>query len=250
MLRLLRSSLTPRVIPPIEIGGMKVTIKLHAKARRLTLRYDAKKEHFVLSSPKRASKKSMVEFVTESENWMRKQVVVTPQATVLKPGSFLPLEGKERLIIHTEAPGVEIVLTDDTITVKCREARFPRALDRFIRQRAHNIITSLSHKKAMELGRSIQSIQLRDTTTRWGSCTHDGKLSFSWRLIMAPAEIIDYVVAHEVAHLAVFDHSPKFWATCRTLTPHTTFGKHWLQQNGSTLHQIKIINETPLQNGV
>ncbi len=243
MLRLLRNLSEPRVIPPIEIGGMVVDVKIHGRARRLTLRYDAKKSRFVLSSPKRASKKSMVEFVDQSQDWMRKQVIVAPETVYIRPGAFLPLEGRDRLIVHIDAPGVAVELTEDTITMKCREARFPRALQRWIQTRAQEVIVPLSYQKAALITKPIQSINLRDTTTRWGSCTHDGKLSFSWRLILAPAEIIDYVVAHEVAHLKVFDHSERFWKLCRTLTDHTTLGKHWLQTNGNALHQIRIIGK-------
>lgn len=232
-----------RALPdsPFMIDDMTVAIKRHPMARRLTLRFDSKKNHFVMSAPKRASKKSMLEFAQTNASWMRKQIVVAPPSVVLKPGDFLPLEGKDRLIVHQDAPGVKIELSEDTITVFCREARFARALERFLRQRALEIVTRLSYEKAALIGKPIQSVTCRDTTSRWGSCTHDGKLSYSWRVIMAPFEVIDYLVAHEVAHLKVFNHSARFWETCRKLTDHTTFGKHWLQQNGSKLHQITII---------
>ena len=243
MLRLLRDGPEPRAIPPIFVDDMIVDIKIHPRARGLTLRYDPRKERFVLSSPKRTSQKSRIAFVDECQNWMRKQVIVAPPITYIRPGSILPLEGKDRKIVHIDAPGVDIKLTDDTLTVACRIDRFPRALQRYIQQRANDVIVPLCHQKAAIIDKQIQSIHLRDTMTRWGSCTWDKKLSFSWRLILAPAEVIDYIVAHEVAHLQVFNHSESFWELCRSLTSHTTFGKHWLQQQGNALHQIRIVGE-------
>lgn len=241
MLRLLRNTSEDKTIPPIQIGDMFVDVKRHPRARRLSIRYNPKKQRFVLSSPKRSSKKSMFEFVTECEKWMRKQVVVAPPPVYVRPGSMLPLEGRDRLVNHIDGPGVHVDLTEDQLTITCRIDRFPRALQRYLQQRAYDVIAPLAHQKAATINKPIKLIQLRDTITRWGSCTHDGKLSFSWRLILATPDIIDYVVAHEVAHLQVFNHSETFWKLCRTLTPHTTFGKHWLQQQGNNLHQISII---------
>ena len=251
MISLLRSPLKakddPKALPPIAVGDITVEVKIHPRARCLGIRYDAKKAKFILTSPKRASHKSRIAFAEECHDWMKKQLAIAPQVTLVRPGGFLPLEGKDRFIVHLEAPGVQIDLTDETLVVLCPASRFPRALHRYIQQRAQDVIVPLAHQKAAEIGKTIRAIYFRDTTTRWGSCTYDGKLSFSWRLILAPAEVIDYVVAHEVAHLQVFNHSEQFWDLCRKLTPHTTYGKHWLQQNGDALHRVHVISrENPI----
>ena len=145
------------------------------------------------------------------------------------------IEGIQRRIIHSEATGVHVSLTEDAILISCREERLPRALQRFVVQHADKLISELSREKAARIGKRITKITMRDTSTRWGSCASDGSLSFSWRLIMAPFDAIDYVVAHEVAHLQHFDHSPDFWALCRDLSENYTMGKHWLKINGTHL---------------
>ncbi|MDB5478644.1 MAG: hypothetical protein JWM96_1139, partial [Alphaproteobacteria bacterium] len=150
------------------------------------------------------------------------------------------IEGLLRAIIHQSAPGVKIELTHDRIFIACRPERMPRALQRFLLQHAEKIIVPLAHEKAAAIGKKIAGIRLRDTTSRWGSCSHDGNLSFSWRLILAPIDVIDYVVAHEVAHLQHFDHSPNFWGLCRELSSSYTMGKHWLKLHGAALQQVQF----------
>lgn len=211
-----------------------------ARARRLTLRYSTKKSRFTISVPKRASRKSIIEFVTAQQEWMRRQQDAVPKTlSILEQGSVM-IEGLPRAIIHQSVPGVKIKLTHDQIFIACRPERMPRALQRFLLQHAENIITPLAHEKASAIGKKITGIRLRDTSSRWGSCSHDGNLSFSWRLILAPMDVIDYVVAHEVAHLQHFDHSPDFWGLCRELSASYTMGKHWLKLHGAALQQVQF----------
>lgn len=171
---------------------------------------------------------------------MARQQHIAPQKTSPLENGILPIEGIDRRIVHEQAPGVQIDLLFDTLLVRCRPERLPRAIQRFLKQHAEKIIAPLAREKAKQIGKSVADIGFRDTTSRWGSCSSDGKLSFSWRLIFAPIEVIDYVVAHEVAHLAHFDHSPAFWALCRDLSKDYTSGKHWLKLNGQQLQQIDI----------
>jgi predicted metal-dependent hydrolase len=220
---------------PILIGDFTVLVKPVARARNLTLRYNLKKSCFVVSGPKRASRKSMIEFVTAHHAWMQQQMRSIPKAPSIIEDGFITIEGIPRKIIHEVAAGVKINLTEDALIIHCREERLQRAIQRFVVQHAENIITPLAYDKAVSIGKKISDITFRDTSSRWGSCSSDGKLSFSWRLIMAPMETIDYVVGHEVAHLQHFDHSPKFWALCRELSTDFTAGKHWLKINGAHL---------------
>ena len=219
----------------ITIDDLTIEVKVNARARRLTLRYNLKKGHFVASVPKRLSKKFILEFLTEQQDWMRKQIViVSTQSSALENGIVM-IEGIPRRIIHQEATGVHVSLTEDAIMISCRTERLPRALQRFVVQYADKLISELSYEKASRIDKRIAKVTMRDTSSRWGSCASDGSLSFSWRLIMAPYDVIDYVVAHEVAHLQHFDHSPDFWALCRELSENYTMGKHWLKINGAHL---------------
>ena len=93
-------------------------------------------------------------------------------------------------------------------------------------------------RHAGALGKTVTAISMKDTRSRWGSCTAQGRLSFSWRIVMAPDHVIDYLAAHEVAHLEEMNHGPRFWSLCRRLCPHTDEAKSWLKRNGSALHSI------------
>lgn len=224
----------------ITLNEFTIEVKLNARARRLTLRYNTKKAHFVVSTPKRTSRKFVLQFLTEHQDWMRKQLLAIPQAPSAIQDGTIMIEGKARQIIHKDAAGVHVTLSDDMLTIACRESRLPRALQRYIIQHADKTISELAYQKAKMIDKRITKITMRDTSSRWGSCAHDGSLSFSWRLIMAPMATIDYVVAHEVAHLQHFDHSPNFWALCRELSAQFTSGKHWLKVNGAYLQTVVL----------
>lgn len=233
----LRALTSPHVI---TLDDLTIEVKPNARARGLTLRYNLKKGHFVASVPKRVSKKFILEFLVQHQEWMRKQLTNVPQIpSALEQGEIL-IEGITRRILHQSAAGVHVSLTEDALMVACRPERLPRAIQRFVVQHAEQLISELAHEKAARIGKRITKITLRDTSSRWGSCAHDGSLSFSWRLIMAPFDVIDYVVAHEVAHLQHFDHSPDFWALCRELSENYTMGKHWLKINGAHLQSAVI----------
>lgn len=238
----------PRLLSPkkltadniVTFNNFTVQVKSHPRARSVTLRYNPKKACFTVTAPKRTSRKFILAFLSEHQGWMATQQDIAPQkATPVAEGTIL-IEGKPRLIVHEEAPGVQVDLLFDTLLVRCRPERMPRAIQRFMKQHAEKIIVPLAREKARAIDKTISDISFRDTTSRWGSCSSDKKLSFSWRLIMAPYDVIDYVVAHEVAHLQHFDHSPAFWALCRELSRDYTSGKHWLKLNGQSLHAMDL----------
>jgi len=224
----------------IAFADFTVEVKPHPRARRVTLRYNPKKSCFTVTTPKRTSKKFILEFLHTHQAWMAQQQRIAPPKADPVTTGIIPVEGHDRRIVHEEAVGVQVDLLFDTLLVRCKPERQQRAIQRFLKQHAEKIIVPLAREKARSIGKVISDISFRDTTSRWGSCSHDRKLSFSWRLIMAPFEVIDYVVAHEVAHLQHFDHSPDFWALCRTLSKDYTTGKHWLKLNGQHLQQIEV----------
>ncbi len=108
---------------------------------------------------------------------------------------------------------------------------------RFLKNLAKEKLSKLAHEKASKIDKTIQLVQVKDTSSRWGSCSHDGKISFSWRLIFAPMDAIDYVVAHEVAHLEHLDHSPDFWMLCEDLSREYSAGKSWMHRNSQELNR-------------
>jgi len=239
----LRRSLPQTVV----LGDIEIELKVHPRARSMTLRHDVNFNNFKLSLPKRMSRKAVIEFLQEQQGWMRDLKDRNPDPSPIKEGSMIMIEGIDRVIVRRDGSrGVETRLTDNELIVTCKPDRLQRAVVRFVKHHAEKTIVPMAHKKAAALGRPIMAIKFRDTNSRWGSCTCDGKLSFSWRLIMAPPEVLDYIVAHEVAHLKHMNHSDNFWKTCREWTPNTTFGKHWLKTNACLLHQVQFITRDSL----
>lgn len=214
----------------------EVQVKKHPRAKSMTLRYQPHKGYFVLTTPRRASRKSIDLFIAEQKDWMQEQCDAYPVAKLLQPGDSLLFLGRLRKLEHTEKPGILTTVEEDTIHLACRIERFPRAIKRFLKQQAEATLSPLVYQKAAQIEKNVTRLAFRDTTSRWGSCARGGRLSFSWRLIMAPPDAIDYVVAHEVAHLKHFNHGDRFWALCSDLSANYAFGKKWLQENAGQLY--------------
>ena len=115
-----------------------------------------------------------------------------------------------------------------------------RRLADFLKREAKRDIEALVDKHTAAIGKRAKAIRFRDTVSRWGSCTSDGTLSFSWRIMMAPPAVINYLVAHEVAHLKEMNHGPKFWKLCEELCPDTERCRAWLKRNGGALQAIQF----------
>ena len=127
-------------------------------------------------------------------------------------------------------------MTDSQIIIGGESAFFNRRVRDLIKQQFLSFLKESVPKKANQINQAYGRIALRDTSSRWGSCSATGNLSFCWRIALAPDYVIDYLVAHEVSHLMYMDHSPRFWKTVNTLTPHTIRAKSWLKHNGQQMH--------------
>lgn len=212
-----------------------IEIKMHPRARNMTLRFQPRKQIFVVTKPKRTSQKDIAEFVSIHIDWMKEQRALYPAPAPLKPDEKLLFLGKYHILTHEEAAGVAVRVEGDRLIVACRLSRFERAVQRFLKQQAEAVMLPLVYEKAAQINKKVKTVRFRDTTSRWGSCARDGRLSFSWRIIMAPPETIDYIVAHEVAHLQQFNHSDRFWSLCEKLSKDYEVGKSWLQKNAGLL---------------
>ena len=152
------------------------------------------------------------------------------------------MRGTPHLIVHE--PGkrgtVEVAEVDGrpALVVHGDRRHLTRRVADFLKREARRDIDALLARHSATVGRRATSVRFKDTTSRWGSCTADGKLAFSWRIMMAPPTVIDYLVAHEVAHLKEMNHGPKFWALCRKLCPRTDEARAWLKRNGGALQAI------------
>lgn len=171
-------------------------------------------------------------FAEAHEGWLRRATARQPGALQVSEGALVPVEGTPRRI--RLAPVRIATLADEELLLP--ETRPPGPVAQaFLKHLAHQRLKASSDRHAAALGRGYASLVLRDTRSRWGSCTHDGRLMYSWRLAMAPAEVLDYVAAHEVAHLAHMDHSPRFWSAVERLLPGYEPHRAWLRRHGGDL---------------
>lgn len=219
--------------PPIEI-----TLRRSARARRFSLRVSRLDGRVTLSLPLRARESEALEFARAQEGWIRQALAALPQVDAVCFGNALPFEG--RMLTLAPASGRRLAVSGDSLLVPGEPAQVARRVSAFLKVRARDALAQASDQYAAALGRPYRSLTLRDTRSRWGSCTQDGALMYSWRLVMAPPAVLDYVAAHEVAHLDQMNHSPAFWAVVARLCPEYEAPRRWLKTHGQALHGYRF----------
>lgn len=219
--------------PPVEI-----TLRRSARARRFSLRVSRLDGRVTLTLPARARESEALAFLRDQEGWLRRTLADMPQSAPVGCGTLLPVEGR-RLTVRPGA-GRAVRIEDDSLLVPGEPSAIPARIAAFLRSRARDRLAQACDRHARALGRSYVRLTLRDTRSRWGSCTAEGALMFSWRLILAPPEVLDYVAAHEVAHLVEMNHSPAFWATVARLMPGYQPHRAWLKRHGQALHGFRF----------
>jgi predicted metal-dependent hydrolase len=215
--------------PPVEI-----VLRPSARARRMTLRVSRLDGRVTLTLPPRVAEAEAMAFAESQRGWIAEALGRVAPVERPSAGGYVPFEGKpvEVRIGRVRAP----VLEGGALQVPGPEARVPAQVLAFLKVTARLRLTEAADRHAAALGRPVRRITLRDPRARWGSCAPDGSLMFSWRLVMAPPDVLDYVAAHEVAHLAEMNHGPGFWAIVRTLYPSYERQRRWLRREGQALH--------------
>lgn len=217
--------------PPVPL-----TLRKSARARRISLRISQLDGRVTLTYPRGVPEAEALSFARTKEGWIRQHLQDRPNPAVVQFGQSIPVEGVERRIVP--ASGRRVQLHRDEIAVpKGAEAR---RLARFLKELARDRLTGACDDYAAMLGRSYSSLTIRDTRSRWGSCSSAGGLMFSWRLILAPPEILHYVAAHEVAHLVEMNHSRAFWEQVERIFGDYHTQRRWLRDNGALLHQYRF----------
>ncbi|MBE0692606.1 MAG: M48 family metallopeptidase, partial [Aquamicrobium sp.] len=210
----------------------------------LTLRIDAGGQALRVTVPPGLRPSEVDRFLDRHRDWLELKLARLPDRPQVRAGVKIPLRGTPHLIVHRPGKrGTVAVACEDgapALHIHGEEADLPRRLADFLKREARRDIEPLVAKHTASVGRRAKAIRFKDTSSRWGSCTADGALSFSWRIMMAPPTVIDYLVAHEVAHLREMNHGPKFWALCRELCPRTDEARAWLKRNGSALQAIRF----------
>lgn len=227
----------------IDLAGLERHVKLRRdkRAKRMALRLDPANRcvHFVL--PSRASSVKAQAFIDSHRQWVMDRIEELPKFTALEHGAIVPILGRdvEIVVVHSDKrKSTHIELQDRVLYVETNLEDYEPRIKRFLKKVAREYLTDILEEKTKRLDKKVEKIQIRDTKSRWGSCSHEGHISLSWRLIFAPVEAMDYVVAHEAAHLVYMDHSKKFWTLCEDLSLSYKEGKSWMREQGYTLHSF------------
>jgi predicted metal-dependent hydrolase len=235
---------TPRPPEPLvmQLAEREITITLrkHQTARRMTLRLTPDGEAAIITIPKRVSRAEAQGFAERSRPWLEKQIAKRPPKKSFSNGTTIPLRGEPHAIVETG--GARGLVQRDTvgreIIVPGAKEHVARRLTDFLKAEAKRDLEVASRHYAALMSAKFKRITIRDQRSRWGSCSTDGSLSYSWRLILTPPQVLDYVAAHEVAHLIEMNHGPRFWRLVLTHCPHARFAKQWLKTHGRDVHSF------------
>jgi len=245
----------------IEIRGMDIPMLLRrsARARRFSLQVSEARRGAVLTMPAYSSLREAEQFLSRHLEWLKERLAVLPDPVPLTDGAIVPLRGlahvltfagpvRRRGVVWIEEPEDARIAPAwpagaagpkerlPRLHVSGDAAHAPRRLLDWLRRQAHADLRLRVEIHANRLGLSPKRIYVRDQTTRWGSCSSTGALSFSWRLILAPPFVLDYLAVHEVAHLAHMNHGRRFWALVARAMPRHEEARDWLHTHGSSLH--------------
>ena len=222
-----------------------VRLRRHRQARRYTLRIDASSREVVLTMPPRGSLREAKEFAQNHGGWIAARLKRLPEAAPFAHGADVPLRGLSHRIVHRRGErGTVWTETsncgDRLLCVAGEPAHVNRRVHDFLKREAERDLAVAVRRHAHELGVTIERISVRDQSSRWGSCSNTGVLSFSWRLVLAPCFVLDYLAAHEVCHLVELNHSPRFWRLVKRLYPEVERAKVWLDVHGTDLHRYGL----------
>jgi hypothetical protein len=221
-----------------------VEVRRHPAARRMTLRVSRTRRAVIVTLPEQCDLGEAGQFIDRNIEWVRERLVSLPQPVALADGALLPLRGEPHVLKFAagEAGGVtrRPECGGATLVIGGPPARAPRRLKEWLIGEARRDLDAAVLRHARKLSLRPKRIAVRDQASRWGSCSTTGLLSFSWRLILAPPLVLDYVAAHEVAHLAEMNHGPRFWALVRTSMPRLEEAKLWLARHGMELHRYDV----------
>ncbi len=230
----------------LAITGLEVPVEVrrHRSARRLTLRINQTKRSVVVTVPLRCKIDEAGKFVHRHIDWVRTRLHALPSPIPFEDGAIMPVRGADHIVqfVGPRARGAVVSFEElgsgmPVLAVKGAPEHAARRLRDWLYTEAKRDLEARVAFHAGRLGLKARRLSVRDQGSRWGSCSTSGMLSFSWRLILAPPIVLDYVAAHEVAHLGEMNHGPRFWALVRKTMPDMDIAKAWLLKNGLDLHR-------------
>ncbi|MEL7030244.1 MAG: SprT family zinc-dependent metalloprotease [Pseudomonadota bacterium] len=224
----------------IEGRPTPVRLRVNRRAKRLIVRVDPAEGAVVVTAPSKRALPEALDFAASRADWIAEQLASAPAPIPFRPGARVPFRGVEHLIVHvhaTRTPVRRVQGIAARLVVSGGAAHVPRRLEDWLRREARSLLSERCERHAAVLGRKVRRISVRDPRSRWGSCSSEGALSFSWRLVMAPDFVLDYVAAHECAHLVHMHHGPAFWRAVDRLVGDCEPAKDWLRGEGAKLHR-------------
>ncbi|MGH6735599.1 MAG: M48 family metallopeptidase [Methyloceanibacter sp.] len=245
----------------VKIRGLEIPMILRrsARARRFSLQVSEARRGALLTMPLYSSFADADEFLSRHLDWLKERVAILPDPVPFADGAIIPLRGfahvirfagavRRRGVVWVEEPEAAKAAPAWPAGARVSARRLPRLhvsgekvhasrrlLD-WLKRQAHLDLKARVDLHARRLDLTPKRIYVRDQTTRWGSCSTSGALSFSWRLLLAPPFVLDYLAAHEVAHLAHMNHGPRFWSLVARTMPRHEEARNWLRKYGSSLH--------------
>lgn len=226
----------------LPLDGLTARLSVNPRARRLSIRIDARAGEAVLIAPSERKLAEVVAFARTKAAWMRERLAERPQGTPLAPGVVIDLFGRPTRLLGTGGAGAAR-LTEDAdgpVIVSGGEGEaYARRVENLFKRVARDTLQTRTDVHLRTLGQRPVKLSIADPKSRWGSCSpHNRSIRYSWRVVMAPPAVIDYLAAHEVAHLVHADHSPAYWAVVQRLVGDHRPYRKWLRENGAALHAV------------
>lgn len=239
------STISAPPVPSIQGLDAHIEVRRHARARRLTLRVSRTRRAVIVTMPVQCDPGEAGPLIHRNLAWVRERLGCLPEAVPFRDGARIPLRGEIHEVAFSggraRKGGGPVQVTSaipcPELRIPGRPERAPRRLRDWLFAEARRDLAASVEAHAARLGLSPKRIAIRDQTSRWGSCSTTRVLSFSWRLVLAPPFVLDYVAAHEVAHLAEMNHGRRFWTLVRGLVPRMDEAKRWLQVYGLDLYR-------------
>lgn len=232
----------------VRVGAHRFPLHMRRSrdAERLSLRFHPLRDALYLTLPKHCSAQQGMDFVDSRRDWLRENLGPLPPRIPLTFGETIPVLGKPVTIKQTRSEDIEwkksvSTRLPSTARILAVPAEKPSHCEEqvrsFLEQKLYHYILNQAEEMATDLGKKVRRVVLRDMVTRWGSCTRDGTLAFSWRLIFAPKPVLDYIIAHEAAHLRKMNHSDAFWEIVASLHPSYDRHREWLRLQSHVLYR-------------
>ncbi len=216
--------------------GIDLIIKKSAQAKKLTLRIDSKERKPVLTLPKRYSQKKAIEFVSLHKSWIEECLQKLPPSKKFEPEESISLMGKKYILQHCPEKRCGAKIEEDKIIVSGAREFFHRRVCDFCKKTAAKELLKKTKQMAKKIGCHVNHVTIKDTKSRWGSCSSLDNINYNWRIVLAPEFVIDYLIAHEVSHLLHQNHSSDFWDCVYQLYAKAPEGKEWLKAHGKELY--------------